>query len=118
MRPFERQPESHYELATVGRHDDGRSGARASFEQAVALQRAGSLDRFRERMEAESRARRARASLEATKSLCRRAERAALEQARQASRRETAALIAAAERKIEAPLSDQGQLVAALRRGL
>jgi hypothetical protein len=59
--------------------------------------------------------------LEATRALCRRVEREHAERIQReraaAARAATARLIAAAERKIDARLTVQGQLVAAIRRG-
>ncbi len=91
------------ELATTGRGDrDGRAGARAIAGR-----------RFSERMEAESRARRAawarRVALEETKSLCRRAERAQVELLLQESR----GLRALAELRLAARHTTGGQLLAA-----
>ena len=93
-----------YELerAAAGRGDrDGKAAVRADAERCRRDRtKAADLAQFTRREE--------------TRSLCRRALRAQVEK----ELRESRALRAAAERQLEAPLTDQGQLVAAVRRGL
>jgi hypothetical protein len=78
---------------------DGKTPIRAALAQRLASKPID-LVRFTQQQEAASRERRAR--------------RAQSEQ----FLRESRVLRAAAERRLEAPLTDQGQIVAALRRGL
>jgi hypothetical protein len=102
MKPFENLREYDYEYAAAGRGDhDGKARARAFAERSRRALPPAKPPRpvgpIREVEEDKSRARRERAS---------------------ALRAEVAALIASAERRIDAALTTHGQLVAAFRRGL